>query len=544
MASTSLRLPSTSATRATRPHAALAIGLGCLLTPVVALAQPPAGGAPAAAAPAQPAAAAPVPPVAAGTLPPTVPDRVAVALAPQPGGLTPDEAARIALRTRYSIRSRQAELRAAAARVDQALVNFFPRLSITAGYTRLSPVENQLGIGGGFSVGALQAGVLAPCQTAGPVPGAICSVSQAGESPVVAVETPSFTFPVLLNSYSFVASIAVPISDYVLRISQGYAAATHNENAKRLELEAEQLMVAADAKVAFYNWVRAKGSAAVADDAVQQAQVHLKDAQRTFEVGLISRADVLRLEAQVAAAQQTQAEAGAFANIAEEQLRTLLQLPPGKPLAIGVDVLHGDPAGPAGALNVLQDQALARRLEIRALDETEYSLKENVAITRAGAFPRIDAFADLNYQNPNQRVFPQKDEFRATWDAGVRLSWTINDTFSAIGATKEAQARVEQIALQKSQIKDSLRLEVTSAYSDLVKAIASIEAAERGLVAAEESLRVRQELFRAGRATSTDLVDAEAQVTQARLRRVDARVGLLVARTRLDHAAGRDVPQK
>jgi outer membrane protein TolC len=476
-------------------------------------------------------------------LPPSIPDRVAVALAPQPGGLTPDEAARIALRTRYAIRSRQAELRVAGARVDQALVDFFPRVTLTAAYTRLSPVENQLGGGAGGIVGAANTGPLltGPCP---PVPGVPAGASCVVDSKGVPVGAASFSFPVLLNSYSFVASIAVPISDYVLRISQGYAAASHNENARRLELEAEQLMAAADAKVAFYNWVRAKGSAAVADDAVLQAEVHLKDAQRTFEVGLISRADVLRLEAQVAAAQLTQAEAGAFANVAEEQLRTALQLPPGKPLAIGVDVLHGEAAGPAGALSVLQDQALARRLEIRALDETEYSLKETVAIARAGAFPRIDAFADLNYQNPNQRVFPQQDEFRATWDAGVRLSWTINDTFSAIGATKEAQARVEQVALQKSQLKDSLRIEVTSAYNDLVKAIASIEAAERGLVAAEESLRVRQELFRAGRATSTELVDAEAQVTQARLRRVDARVGLLVAKTRLDHAVGRDVPRK
>jgi outer membrane protein TolC len=464
-----------------------------------------------------------------------------VALAPQPGGLTPDEAARIALRTRYSIRSRQAELRAAAARVDQALVNFFPRVSVTAGYTRLSPVENQLGAGSGGLVGAANTGPLltGPCPPGLPA-GASCVVDSKG-TPVGAA---SFSFPVLLNSYSIVASLSVPISDYVLRISQGYAAASHNENARRLELEAEQLNVAADAKISFYNWVRAKGTATVAEDAVAQAAAHLKDAQRTFEVGLISRADVLRLEAQVAAAELTRAEAGAFANLAEEQLRTVLQLPAGKPLAIGVDVLHGEAAGPAGALSALHDQALARRLEIRALDETEYSLKETVAIARAGAFPRIDAYADLYYQNPNQRVFPQRDEFRATWDAGVRLSWTINDTFSALGATREAQARVEQIALQKGQLRDGLRIEVTSAYNDLVKAIASIEAAERGLVAAEESLRVRQELFRAGRATSTDLVDAEAQVTQARLRRVDARVGLLVARTRLEHATGRDVPQK
>ena len=73
------------------------------------------------------------------------------------------------------------------------------------------------------------------------------------------------------------------------------------------------------------------------------------------------------------------------------------------------------------------------------------------------------------------------------------------------------------------------------------KAAASIEAAERGLASAEEALRVRRELFRNGKATSVDLVDAETAVTRARLQRIDAHVGLLVAQTRLDHATGRDV---
>ena len=35
--------------------------------------------------------------------------------------------------------------------------------------------------------------------------------------------------------------------------------------------------------------------------------------------------------------------------------------------------------------------------------------------------------------------------------------------------------------------------------------------------------------------------DAETEVTKGRLRRLDAHVGLMVAKTRLDHATGRDV---
>lgn len=479
------------------------------------------------------------------------PNRVAEALAPQPGGLTPADAARLVLSSRPAIRVKELEVQAAAAKADQALLNYLPRVSVAATYTRLSEVRNSLGVAGGASVGAASPGILAPCTDAANImiPGQICTknVDANGmlvEGKVGAVANTGFSFPVLLNSYSFTASLAVPISDYVLRISQGYAAASHIESAKRIELEAEKLTASADAKVAFYNWIRAKGASVVALEAVAQADAHLTDVKRAFDVGLSSKGDVLRLEAQVASAQQLAADTAALASLSEEQVRLVLALPADKPLTIGIDVMgtHVEPSGVA--LSALQDEALSKRLEIRALDETEMSLKNVVAVTRAGYFPRVDAFADANYANPNQRIFPQADKFNLTWDAGVRLSWTINDTLTTLPAVTEAKARVEQIAAQKEALQQGLKLEVASAYAELKRAEANLDAADRGLVAAEEGVRVQTELIRAGRATGVALVDAEAELTRARLRHVDVRVAILVAKTRLEHATGRDIPNK
>jgi outer membrane protein TolC len=350
-----------------------------------------------------------------------------------------------------------------------------------------------------------------------------------------------FDFPTLLNSYSLTASLAVPISDYVFRISQAYAAQSHAESAKKLELAAQILQGSADAKITFFNWVRAKGQAVVAHQAVEASRAHVLDARRTFEVGLISRADVLRLEAQVAGAEQVETEANAFLAVADEQLRIVIGAPPDKALELGIDVMAPPSQPPAATLQALQQEALSKRLEIRALDETVFSLKEVESVTRAGYYPRLDAFADLTYANPNQRIFPAQDKFDMTWAAGLRLTWTVNDTFTAAGAAAEAEARTQTVVEQKATLRDGLRVEVASAYADVQKSASIIEAAERQLAAAEESMRVRVELFRAGRATSVDVVDAETEVTQARLRQIDARVGLLVAKMRLEHATGRDV---
>jgi outer membrane protein len=462
------------------------------------------------AAPARPDLAASAP---GAVTPPTVlppnaparPDVLAFALAPQAGGLTPDEAAKGARQTKASVRVKRAQLDAASAKVDQALVTFFPRLSVTASYTQLSPIK----------------------------------------PPSIPIAGIMVNFPAPLeHSAVLSASLALPISDYVLRISQGYAAAKHSERGRRLDVEAETLQAAADARVAYFNWVRSRGQIVVSQQSVDQARAHVIDANRSFAVGLVSRADVLRFEAQVAAAQQLLAEAQALSGVTEEQLRIVIGLPTERPLAVGFDVLHEPPTVPTEKLAELQDLAMQRRLEIRALDETELSLKELVKVAQSAYAPRVEAFADATYANPNPRFFPAQDRFDGSWDAGVRLSWTINDSFTAAGASAEAKANAAVIAAQKSALRDGLRLELASAYNDVQKSAFSIEAAERQLAAAEETLRVRNELFRNGKATSTDVVDAEGEVTFARLSRLNARIGLLVARVRLEHAVGRDVPSR
>lgn len=498
-----------------------------------------------------PAAAQPPPPAVAASAAPTPPpamaaqnvDPIALALAPRPGGLTAEDVARVAARTRHSVRAKQEELKIAAARVDQAMVGFFPRISLGASASRLSPIDiPSLGTIVGFRDPKLTApgpAVVGPCVKTAPA-GPKCLLdangSPAGAAPL--------KFDVPLNAYSLTASLAVPISDYVFRLSQAYSAASHNEKAARLAAEAEAVQAGADAKITYFNWVRAKGGVIVAAEAVEQARAHVEDAKKAFNVGLASRADVLRIEAQLAAAQQAHAEAQAFEAVAGEQLRIVLDVTSDRALEIGSDVMNAPATPPADTLQALQEQAMGQRAEIRALDETIYSLKQIESVAKAGYAPRLDAFADATYANPNQRVFPPSQTWAGTWDVGVRLSWTLNDTFTTIGVAAEAKARVAGINEQKGALRDGLRLEVASAYADAIKASPTIDAADRGMVAAEESLRVRRELFRNGKATSSELVDAEAELTRARLRRLDAHVGQLVARARLDHATGRDAPAR
>src|SRR5690606_4180709 len=86
-----------------------------------------------------------------GPKPRSAPDETRTVLAPVPGGLTAEVVAERSLASSHTVRARLAELDAARARLDQTTAQFFPRLTLRASYTRLSPVSAELG---GALVGA------------------------------------------------------------------------------------------------------------------------------------------------------------------------------------------------------------------------------------------------------------------------------------------------------------------------------------------------------------------------------------------------------
>lgn len=64
--------------------------------------------------------------------------------------------------------------------------------------------------------------------------------------------------------------------------------------------------------------------------------------------------------------------------------------------------------------------------------------------------------------------------------------------------------------------------------------------AQTAIASAEEAFRVTREAVDVGAATTTDLLDAESALTQARLRLTHARYAAAIARVQLDRAMGVD----
>jgi outer membrane protein TolC len=461
-------------------------------------------------------------------------DEAKAALVPVPGGLTAETVARKTQANSYTVRARLAELDAARARLDQTTYQFLPRLTLRAQYVHLSPVTS--GLGTGALVGAQNPGLL----TTGPCPSGVgqCVLDAQGQ-PVGAAP---FELESFESNYALTASLNVPLSDYVLRLSNAAAGASANRRAAELQVKAERLKVRTDAQALFYDWLRARGRVAIAEKSLERTQARLKDAKPAFDLGAITKADLMRLEALAASTEQVLLESKTFRELTEVQLAVFMGEKRNPNYTVGEDVTA--PLPPMrGDLDGLTREAMATRTELKALSETSRSLRLASRAVESGVWPRIEGFGDVTYANPNQRFFPVQDRWQATWSVGVAATWTVGDAFVNSASSRELDANARSVEAQRQALADAIRQEVAMHYLAREKADGALRAARRGLAASEEAYRVATDLYRVGKATTTELIDAETDLLSARLAEINARLEQRIADARLKHAVGRDIPR-
>jgi outer membrane protein len=451
-------------------------------------------------------------------------------------GLTADEVARAAVSTAPSIESSRAQLDVARAGADRALAAFVPRLEITARYTRLSPIA-QPNLFGGADIDALldQSEMLAN-EVTDPAAQALFRsqiASQRGQA--------SFTFPVILDQWTLGGSLTIPVTDAFLQIWPAYEAADSAVHAQRHQIRARQSEVAQQAREAFYAYARARGALAVARSAVQAAEAQSELIEVMVRAGTTAQVDLIRVQAQVAAARVAALRAEAGVAISAMAVRTIMHAEDTTEIAIAQDLLAGVPPVTESRDSLIRN-AIEHRAEMLALRRLIHARSRQVDAAEGSRWPHLVLAGNVLVANPNQRIFPQTEEFRETWDVSAILSWSPNDVFTGERQADEARALRAQVEADMRTLEDGIRMQVTQAYENLRASVAAIEAARTGVEAADETLRVRTEQFRAGATVVTELVLAVTERARAQLDLIGAALDAHVAYSQLQRATGADGP--
>jgi outer membrane protein TolC len=281
---------------------------------------------------------------------------------------------------------------------------------------------------------------------------------------------------------------------------------------------------------AFWALITARESEQVLDRSVKNLDVHVSDLRARLEQGLIPPNEVLTADAQRSRRRGSLIEASNTRAIAEADLRRLI-----------------GGAGPllpveSAASTVSSMEGPNERPERGALQQRLVAAKERERAVLAQLRPQVALGAGYDYARPNPRIFPRAGRWDESWDVSVNASWTLWDGGRRAAERAEASAAARAIEARLTEFDRTTTFEIEARRLDLESSRAAIASADDGIRAADEARRVVDERYRAGVATSTDVLDAELALLQAQLDRTRALASARLAEARLARALGERTP--
>lgn len=419
--------------------------------------------------------------------------------------LTVEKAIQLALDNSKSLHASLMRVNYADARSSEMNASRLPLVKVTGAYTRLSDVPP-------FNVSL-------PSSLPAPFGGS------------------SFTLaPTLVNNYTMRASVEQPLFtgfklDAAARAAENIARASEQEHAK------DKAELTYNVRTAYWTLFKAIEFKKVVDENVEQVKAHLRDVENLMEQGMATKNDLLKVQVQLSEAQLRQIEMKNNVQLAMIGLNNVMGIPLRTTITIESDIRQGA-AKERAHLDLLLEQAIGKRPELKAMDFRVKAAEAGVTAAKANWFPQIYLAANYNYNRPNQRIQPLQDRFKDTWDVTLGVQLDVWNWGKTQHQADQAVAQYEEAKDALSQLKDGVTLEITQSYLLLNQAKERISVAAQGAQQAEENYRVTNKRFKEGLAQTSDLLDAEVALLQAKTTYTQALVDLELAEARLERAMG------
>lgn len=265
--------------------------------------------------------------------------------------------------------------------------------------------------------------------------------------------------------------------------------------------------------IVFMNVRRSEAFVNLRNNNVRLLTEQLRATRDRFEVGEVTRTDVSLAEARLAAARSDlAAEQGGLAR-AKEQYRAIVGRYPGRLLA------PPPPPKIPGSEDAARDTARRTNPEIDAVQHSVRAAELTVEQATRSLYPSLNANGTLSVD----------DDGDDSTSLGLRLSGPIYQGGLIASQIREAQANRDRTRALLYSTGLSVDQQVGDAYANLAVAVATVDASERQVRAAQLALEGVREELQLGARTTLEVLDQEQELLDAQTNRVSANVDRFVA---------------
>jgi len=326
------------------------------------------------------------------------------------------------------------------------------------------------------------------------------------------------------------ASVSVPLYTGG-KLNYGIESAKLLEEAVKLDAEQDKQGVIMNVTNACINLYKAYTAIQLVKENLQTSQQRVKDLTSLEKNGLLARNDLLKSELQTSNIELTLLDAESNYRLA----------------SVNMNILMGTPEQ---QLLIPDKSGLALPAEIKTLDEYEQIALQSRSDVAANTIRKKSA--DIAIKNARSDYYPtiaatggyvaaDIPKFLTVYNAvnvGIGVKYTLSSLWKT--KTKIEQAKIQAAEVQGNQdiLSDNIRMQVNQAYQTYLVSVKKIDVYNKAVDQATENYRITKNKFDNSLSTTTELLDADVALLQAKLSVTNAQADSFLAYNRLLQSAG------
>ena len=259
---------------------------------------------------------------------------------------------------------------------------------------------------------------------------------------------------------------------------------------------------------AYFGVLRIQKEKEIKEADLTRAEERSRVVSARFKVGELTKAAVLRADAEVAGIQAELSRVNKELRIAGDRLARLVDLP------AGFSVTEPPQKSiPAGDVDEFVNVALEKRSEyLKAGAEVEIA-REGVSYAKGGFMPtiRLDGVYSGRDQDPVSSAFFNKESIYAT----LSLTFPLYEGGLRVAEVREAESKFREAGLKRLSLSKDIEIEVRDASYNITAINSAIEFYRKQVSFAEENYNTVFKQFTYGLAVNADVIDANSTLVTA-----------------------------
>ena len=280
--------------------------------------------------------------------------------------------------------------------------------------------------------------------------------------------------------------------------------------------------------MAYYDVIQAHQNQAVAQETVNNNQLHLDNVNAQYSAGTVAKADVLRSEVELTNAQQNLLQAKKASDVAVNNLKNLLRWQDSADPEL---VEEFDCVPFEFTMDESVEYAKTHRPDLEKVQLTIQTAQEGVNVAKADEKPSVSLKAGASWNN----IMPT--DHSDTY-VGLTSSWNLFDSQVTQSAIKKAQTAVDTAQLNLTSQEDAVTLAVKEDYLGMKEAEQRRQTTETAINKAQEDYDIAVAKYQAGDGITLDVLDAQLALATAKNNYIKAQYDYAVDKAKLENAMG------